>query len=66
VDIFSAVLSGASYGPWVPPFVSFLPLPENPPGKGIGHFLGAMAIDGFREKEEFLSHMDNWINAFSP
>ena len=24
VDIFSAVLSGANYGPWVPPFVSFL------------------------------------------
>src|SRR6188768_369500 len=35
VDIFSAVLSGANYGPWVPPFPAFLPMPENMPGKGI-------------------------------
>ncbi len=27
VDIFSAVLSGANYGPWVPPFVAFLQPP---------------------------------------
>jgi LDH2 family malate/lactate/ureidoglycolate dehydrogenase len=38
VDILSGVLSGANYGPWVPPFVSFLEPPANPPGKGIGHF----------------------------
>jgi L-2-hydroxycarboxylate dehydrogenase (NAD+) len=38
VDIFSAVLSGANYGPWVPPFPAYVPLPPDPPGKGIGHF----------------------------
>jgi LDH2 family malate/lactate/ureidoglycolate dehydrogenase len=64
VDIFSAVLSGANYGPWVPPFVSFLPLPENPVGEGIGHFFGAMRVDAFRPAAEFKAHMDNWINAF--
>lgn len=64
VDIFSAVLSGANYGPWVPPFVSFLPLPEDPVGKGIGHFFGAMRIDGFRPASEFKEHMDNWIRTF--
>lgn len=64
VDIFSAVLSGANYGPWVPPFVSFLTPPADPVGKGIGHFLGAMRVDAFRPKEEFLSHMDNWIRTF--
>ena len=64
VDIFSAVLSGANYGPWVPPFVSFLPLPENPVGEGIGHFFGAMRVDAFRPAEEFKSHMDNWITTF--
>ena len=64
VDIFSAVLSGANYGPWVPPFVSFLPLPANPVGEGIGHFLGAMRIDAFRPADEFKSHMDNWIATF--
>ncbi|MBK0401437.1 Ldh family oxidoreductase [Adhaeribacter sp. BT258] len=64
VDIFSAVLSGANYGPWVPPFVSFLPLPENPVGEGIGHFLGAMRVDAFRPADEFKAHMDNWIQTF--
>lgn len=64
VDIFSAVLSGANYGPWVPPFVSFLPLPSDPVGEGIGHFFGAMRVDAFRPADEFKSHMDNWIERF--
>lgn len=64
VDILSAVLSGANYGPWVPPFVSFLdPLP-NLPGLGIGHFVGAMRVDGFRPVDDFKNHMDNWIERF--
>ena len=64
VDIFSAVLSGANYGPWAPPFVSFLPMPENPVGEGLGHFLGAMRIDGFRPADEFKENMDVWIERF--
>ena len=64
VDIFSAVLSGANYGPWAPPFVSFLPLAENPVGEGLGHFIGAMRIDAFRDADEFLTHMDTWISRF--
>ena len=64
VDIFSAVLSGANYGPWVPPFVAFLSPPDDPVGDGIGHFFGAMRIDAFRPAEEFKTHMDNWILRF--
>jgi LDH2 family malate/lactate/ureidoglycolate dehydrogenase len=64
VDILSAVLSGANYGPWVPPFVSFLEPPTNPVGTGIGHFLGAMRVDGFRPVDEFKGHMDNWVKRF--
>ena len=64
VDIFSAVLSGANYGPWVPPFVSFLAPPADPVGEGIGHFFGAMRIDAFRPAGEFKMHMDNWISRF--
>ncbi|RTL59945.1 MAG: Ldh family oxidoreductase [Sphingobacteriales bacterium] len=64
VDIFSAVLSGANYGPWVPPFPAYVPMPENQPGKGIGHFFGAMRIDAFRPADEFKSNMDNWIRRF--
>jgi LDH2 family malate/lactate/ureidoglycolate dehydrogenase len=64
VDILSAVLSGANYGPWVPPFVAFLDPPSDPVGEGIGHFFGAMRIDAFRKAEDFLHHMDNWIDSF--
>lgn len=64
VDIFSAVLSGASYGPWAPPFPAYVPMPENMPGKGLGHFFGAMRIDAFRSADEFKQHMDNWITRF--
>ena len=64
VDIFSAVLSGANYGPWVPPFPAYVPMPENQPGKGLGHFFGAMRIDAFRTEEDFRKNMDQWIRRF--
>lgn len=64
VDILSAVLSGANYGPWVPPFVAFLEPASDPVGSGIGHFVGAIRVDGFRPLDEFKAHMDNWINRF--
>lgn len=64
VDIFSAVLSGANYGPWVPPFVSFLSPPADPVGAGIGHFFGALRVDAFRPADEFKNHMDTWIGRF--
>ncbi|MFT3739877.1 MAG: Ldh family oxidoreductase [Breznakibacter sp.] len=64
VDIFSAVLSGANYGPWVPPFVAYIDPIGQSVGKGIGHFVGAWRIDAFRPAEEFKKHMDNWITTF--
>ncbi len=64
VDIFSGVLSGANYGPWVPPFPAYIPVPENMPGKGIGHFFGAMRIDAFRKADEFKKDMDQWLKRF--
>jgi len=64
VDIFSGVLSGANYGPWVPPFPAYVPMPENMPGEGIGHFFGAMRIDAFRPAEDFKMNMDKWIQRF--
>lgn len=64
VDIFSALLSGANYGPWVPPFVAFLDPHPHPVGEGLGHFFGAMRVDAFRPADEFKSHMDNWIGRF--
>lgn len=64
VDIFSALLSGANYAPWVPPFPAYVPMPAQQPGKGIGHFLGAMRIDAFRPADEFKAAMDHWIQGF--
>ncbi len=64
VDILSAILSGANYGPWVPPFVSFLNPLQDLPGKGIGHFVGAMRIDAFRPAAGFKKDMDQWITRF--
>lgn len=64
VDIFSGVLSGANFGPWVPPFVAFLPLAAQSVGEGIGHFLGAIRVDGFMEQSDFENRMDIWMRAF--
>jgi LDH2 family malate/lactate/ureidoglycolate dehydrogenase len=64
VDMFSALLSGANYAPWVPPFPAYVPMPAQQPGKGIGHFLGAMRIDAFRPADEYKAAMDHWIRGF--
>ena len=64
VDIFSGVLSGANYGPWVPPFVAYLQPVADQPGAGIGHFVGAMRVDGFRPVADFKANMDQWISRF--
>ncbi len=64
VDIFSAVFSGANFGPFVPPSVAYLPVLEKKVGEGTGHFFGAMRIDAFQPREEFLNKMDSWIETF--
>lgn len=63
-DILSGVLTGGSFGPWAPPFVAFLPVLPDQPGQGLGHFFGALRVDAFRPKEDFLKAMDIWIEAF--
>jgi LDH2 family malate/lactate/ureidoglycolate dehydrogenase len=66
VDILSGVLSGANYGPWVPPFATagFMGTATQLVGAGTGHMLGAMRVDAFRPIQEFKEHMDNWIDTF--
>ena len=34
------------------------------PGKGIGHFFGALRIDAFRPADEFKKDMDQWLKRF--
>lgn len=64
VDIFSAVLSGANFGPLVKPQVSYLTANGNCSDNGLGHFFGAMRIDAFQAADEFKSYMDLWIQTF--
>src|SRR5688572_25396277 len=64
VDILSCVLSGANWGPFAPPFALFEETPKESVGKGIGHFFGAMEIDGFEDVNVFKSRIDHWIEVF--
>jgi LDH2 family malate/lactate/ureidoglycolate dehydrogenase len=64
VDMLSAVLSGANWGPFVPPFALRQEVPTRSVGKGIGHFFGALRIDGFIDPEEFKRRVDEWVRAF--
>ena len=64
VDILSGVLSGANFGPFVPPSVAYLPKKDRQTGKGTGHFFGAMRIDAFMSTDEFKGRMDEWIKTF--
>ncbi|HDZ40600.1 MAG TPA: Ldh family oxidoreductase [Bacteroidetes bacterium] len=64
VDILSGVISGANFGPFVPPGVAYLPRKDKQVGKGTGHFFGAVRIDGFMPGDEFRKRMDEWIRTF--
>ena len=64
VDIFSAVFSGANFGPFVPPSVAYLPVLGEKTGEGTGHFFGAMRIDAFQPTDIFKQKMDQWIETF--
>jgi LDH2 family malate/lactate/ureidoglycolate dehydrogenase len=64
VDIFSAVFSGANFGPFVPPSVAYLPVKDEKVGAGTGHFFGAMRIDAFQDSDAFKAKMDEWIDTY--
>jgi len=61
VDVLSAVLSGANWGPFAPPFAIRQSMPERSVGKGLGHFFGAMRIDAFRDPAEFEAQIDDYV-----
>ena len=64
VDILSGVLSGANFGPWVPPFVTFLETQKELVGKGIGHFVAAINIEAFLDLDDYFRSIDTWIKRF--
>jgi LDH2 family malate/lactate/ureidoglycolate dehydrogenase len=57
-------LSGANWGPFAPPFALRQEIPERSVGKGIGHFFGALRIDGFIDPVEFKRQIDEWVRVF--
>jgi len=64
VDILCGPLSGANWGPFAPPFALRQEIPKRSVGKGIGHFFGAMRIDGFIDADEFKRQVDEYIRVF--
>ena len=54
MDIFSGVLSGSAFGP-------YLYARKDEPAK-VSHFFGAIKIDAFIEPSRFKSLMDEYIN----
>ena len=61
VDILSCVLSGANWGPFAPSFAVNNETPQRSVGKGIGHFFGAIRIDGFIDADSFKRQVDDYI-----
>jgi L-2-hydroxycarboxylate dehydrogenase (NAD+) len=65
VDLLCGVLSGAGWGPFVPPFIVGQHIqPDRSVGPGIGHFFGAMRIDAFIDPAEYRARIDEWIRTF--
>jgi LDH2 family malate/lactate/ureidoglycolate dehydrogenase len=64
VDVLCAVLSGANWGPFTPPFALRQEIPARSVGKGIGHFFGSMRIDGFIDPDEFRAQIDDVVRTF--
>ena len=46
------------------PFALRQEIPARSVGKGIGHFVGAMQIDGSIDKDEFKKQIDDGIQVF--
>ena len=64
IDIFCGVLSGANWGPFVPPF---LVEPQNEAGSkgaGLGHLFGAANVSCFLDPPEFKSRISEWMEYF--
>jgi L-2-hydroxycarboxylate dehydrogenase (NAD+) len=64
VDVLCAVLSGANWGPFTPPFALQQEMPVRSVGVGIGHFFGAMRIDAFIDTDEFKRQIDDLVRTF--
>ena len=61
VDLLSGALSGASWGPFAPPFPAHPPPPPRTVGEGVGHLFGAFRISAFIDPLEFRMQVDDRV-----
>jgi L-2-hydroxycarboxylate dehydrogenase (NAD+) len=61
VDIFCGPLSGAAWGPFVPPFLNSGIEPTRQVGLGIGHLFGSVSVGTFTAVDEYYRRIDDWI-----
>lgn len=61
VDLLCGALSGASWGPFAPPFPAHLAPPPRTVGQGVGHLFGAFQVAAFIDPQEFGRQVDDWI-----
>lgn len=64
VDILCGVLGGAGWGPFAPSFAVNQEVSSRSVGLGVGHFFGALRIDGFIDADLFKTQIDDWIRVF--
>lgn len=64
IDLLCGVLSGANWGPFIPPFPHYLRQPERSVGKGLGHLFGAFRLEGFCDPDDFRLRADEWRRVF--
>jgi LDH2 family malate/lactate/ureidoglycolate dehydrogenase len=64
VDLLSGLLSGANWGPFVPPFLAHHEMPKRSVGAGIGHVFAAIRVDAFMDPAEYRSQIDDWVRTF--
>jgi len=63
VDLLTGVLTGANWGPFVPPFVAFLQ-PTQAVGEGIGHMIGAIDPAAFQPIDSYFDRIEEWVDCF--
>lgn len=63
VDLLCGVLSGANWGPHVPPFLASGEGRQSRPGRGTGHLFGTFRVGAFRPLDTFQSQVDAWVES---
>ncbi len=61
VDILCGVFSGASWGPFVPPFLNDSVEPQRNVGRGVGHLFVSVFAGSFEDQINVRRRADDWV-----